>query len=517
MRNVSFLKQHCHAGLAVILLPAAIACSGSGDSTPSGSGGAAGASAGGAAGTAKGGGTSSGGNTSLGGGSPLGGGAGMATGGTGMTTGGSSSTTGGTGVGGATGAATCSEAAKAYTLTTTLLDASLTPAKSSGGKNAELPVTVDPNTGTVYVGFTKAEGTSSAAVIAAAGATPITIPEAVNAGIAATKDGLAVLLFDPTTPSDQRRWAAVKRLRSDGSEVFSTDMFRSPNLDDVGTKGAPGTSRLRYNAATDETIAYFGHTQRYDDGVRHQGGFVGRLSATGTLEVLNGWFGSHNLDQRLLVEGTTVALLGLGDAYPEGIFYGMAAARMRTTVIYPLASAGNGATNGQLGGMVDFGDAILVPFITNRSVPQDLDAGTWPDIDETISSQIRAAAGNGTDLGLLRLPKMGSVPMGGLTATWLDPAKPATARLERLKSARYGTGNLTLLAWAETTGSGRTGTSTYFTMVVDRDGGVCQAKTSLDAKYAPTGGDDIIRAPDGRLIWANLQGTTIQIVTLTPG
>lgn len=423
----------------------------------------------------------------------------------------------GSGIGGATGAATCSEATKAYTLTSTLLDAALVPSKSAGGNTAELPVAIDPSTGSVYVGFTRAEGTSSAAVIASAGAPPISIPEALNAGIAVTKDGLAVLIFDPNASSDARRWAAIKRLRKDGSEVFSTDMFRSPNLDDVGTKGAPRTSRLRYVEATDETVAYFGHTQRYDDGVRHQGGFVGRVSGTGTLEVLNPWFGSHNLDQRLLVEGTTVALLGLGDAYPEGIFYGMAAPRMRTTVIYPLASAGNGTTNGQLGGLVDFGDEILVPFITNRSIPQDLDAGTWPDIDDAISSQIRAAAQNGTDLGLLRLPKAGSVAMGGLTATWLDPQKAASARLERLKSARYGTGGLTLLAWAESTGTGRTATSTYFTMVVDRDGAVCQMKTPLDAKFAFTAGDDILRAPDGRLIWANLQGTTIQIVTLTPG
>jgi hypothetical protein len=167
--------------------------------------------------------------------------------------------------------------------------------------------------------------------------------------------------------------------------------------------------------------------------------------------------------------------------------------------------------------MVDLGDTILVPFITNRSIPQDLDAGTWPDIDETISSQIRAAAQNGTDLGLLRLPKTGSVAIGGLTATWVETQKAEGARLERLKSARYGSGELTLLAWAESSSSSRTATSGYFTLVIGPDGAVCQAKTPLDAKFAFTAGDDIVRAPDGRLIWANRQGNAIQIVTLTPG
>jgi len=316
---------------------------------------------------------------------------------------------------------------------------------------------------------------------------------------------------------DQRRWAAVKRLRADGSEIFSVDMFRSANLDDVDTKGAPRTSRLRYVAENDEIVAYFSHTQRYDDGVRHQGGFVGRVSGAGTLEVLDDWWGSHNLDQRLVQEGSSIALVGLGDAFPEGIFYGLAAPRMRTTVIYPLASSGNGATNGQLGGIVDLGDVFLVPFVTNRSVPQDLDAGAWPDIDPAVSMQIREAAANGTDVGILRVPKSGTLPMAGLTATWIEIQRGTNARIQRLKSARYGDGGLTLLAWAEGVGTGRNPMLSYFTMVIDQQGAVCQPRTPLDGKFAFTAGDDIVRGPDGKLVWANVQGTTIQVVTLTPG
>jgi hypothetical protein len=433
--------------------------------------------------------------------------------------GGASTVPGGSGGAPTPPPATGSEAARPYTITAVTLDAALVPAAGvSGGNGAELPVSIDAATGAVYVGFTRTEGTARSAVIApAGGGAPITVAGAVNAGIAATKDGVAVLVFDPNTSVDARTWAAVKRFGRDGVEMWSRDLFRSPNLDDVGTKGAPSTSRLGYLPATDEVLAYFGHTQRYDDGVRHQGGFVGRMAAAGALEVLGAWWGSHNLDQRLLVRSSAFTLIGLGDAYPEGIFFGNAAARMRTTVIHPLAAAGNGATNGQLGGMVDLGDVVLVPFITNRSIPQDLDAGVWPDIDEAISMQIRSAAQNGTDLGLLVLDPAATIPAAGLAAVWTDPQRPAAARLERLKSARYGTGGLALLAFAEATGSGRTAARSYFTMVVDRAGAVCQAKTPLDAAYAPTAGDDLVRAPDGRIIWANPQGGRIQVVTLTPG
>jgi hypothetical protein len=419
------------------------------------------------------------------------------------------------GVGGATGPATCSEAAGPYDVSAVPLDASLVPASTSSGWNAEsfahLRVAVDPMTNEVYVGFTSQDG---AAVVAGAQGTATTTPNATSAGIAVTSDGFAQLLFDPNPEVDARMWASVKRFGRDGTERFSTDLFRSPNLDDVGTKGAPGGSRFGYLAATDELVAYFGHTERYDDGVRHQGGYLATLDSGGAQEVIDDWFGSHNLDQRLLISESTAAVLGLGDAYPKGIFFSLLD-RARANVIYPLAATGNGSTNGQLGGMVELDSEIIVPFVTNRSLPQDLDAGTWPDLDEAIVDEIRAAAENGTDLALLRVPRV-SDP-GELSAVWLEPQLAEGAHLEQLKSARYGTGGLVLLAWAEVTGSGRSAAvSGYYTMVVDREGGVCQPKTPLDSQLAFTAGDDIVRRPDGTIVWANSQGGVIQIVTLAP-
>src|SRR5690606_20153997 len=113
----------------------------------------------------------------------------------------------------------------------------------------------------------------------------------------------------------------VQRFGAAGQQSFSTDLFRSPNLEDEGTKGEASSGRLGYLSGSDTLVAYFGHTQRYDDGVRHQGGYLATVDAAGSQELLNGWFGSHNLDQRLWTGESAGAVIGLGDAYPIGIFY----------------------------------------------------------------------------------------------------------------------------------------------------------------------------------------------------
>jgi hypothetical protein len=473
-----------------------------------GSGGAGGAS--GAAGVGGSGGAGgSGGNATAGAGGMGAGGGGAG----GMSSGGS---------GGNTGPlpASCAEAASAYTIATSLFDASLVPAapaSSWGGGTPRTPVAIDAASGAIYVGFTREAAGAHSVVIAregAAAADVIEIPEATIGGVAATNDGVAALLFDPNPSTDDRVWAAVARFGAEGNELFKTDLFRSPNLEDEGTKGAPTTARFGYIADSDQLVAYFGHTQRYDDGVRHQGGYLATLDVSGTQDLRNGWFGSHNLDQRMLIDGDKVAVLGLGDAYPKGIFFSFIE-EPRTNVIYSLAADGVGTTNGQLGGILDMGDSYLAPFITNRSVAQDLDAGTWPDIDETISMQIRDAAAAGTDIGLLPIPKS-AIPDSDVTPIWLTLEVTSGARLGSLKSARYGSGEMILLAWSETTGDRRNEVSSYFTMIVDAEGAVCQPKTPLEAAHAFTDGDDLVRHEDGRIVWANVTIDRVQLVMLTP-
>jgi hypothetical protein len=441
--------------------------------------------------------------------------------------GGSSGASGASGSGGSGGGlpTSCAEAASAYELVSTPLDPSFVPYVVDRGWGSEsfaqAPIAVADD-GTVIVGFTRDDGGARSAMIVAEPASafsPITIPDAVLGGVAATSDGVAALLFDPADV-DERHWATVKRFGRDGSEKFSTDLFRSPNLDDEGTRGEPGTSRLAYVPGTDQLIAYFGHTRRYDDGVRHQGGYLAELAPSGEQNVLDDWFGSHNLDQRMLVDADNVAVLGLGDAFPKGIFYSFTD-DASTNVVYLVAADGSGTANGQLGGLVALDSDIVAPFITNRSIAQDLDPGPWPNPDPTIAGQIRDAADNGSDLGLLRLPKSGAIPEeDAIEPIWIDPSRGsdlgADARLENLKSARYGQAGLIFLAWSESTGEPRNRTSAHYTMVVDRDGAVCQPKTRLADDDAIRTGDDVVRRPDGGIVWTSSASSAIRLVTLSP-
>ena len=103
---------------------------------------------------------------------------------------------------------------------------------------------------------------------------------------------------------------------------------------DTGAKGEPGTfssGRLVFNPGTQRLIAYTGHTERYSDGVRHQGGHLVTVSLTGTVGAIAGtlnpfvepdWYCSHNFDQRLLVDGNNFYTLAHGDAYPRSLVFG---------------------------------------------------------------------------------------------------------------------------------------------------------------------------------------------------
>jgi hypothetical protein len=414
----------------------------------------------------------------------------------------------------------------AYTLSSTDLDPSYVPYAITSGFGASLfaraPVAVSDD-GRIFAGFTRDNAGARSAMIVGepgSGFQPITIAGAVLGGLTTTSDGVAALLFDPA-PVSERRWVQVKRFDWDGNERFSTDLFRSPNLDDEGTRGEPGTSRLAYISATDELIAYFGHTRRYDDGVRHQGGYVAAVSASGEQLVLQNWFGSHNLDQRILVDGDRAALLGLGDAFPKGIFFSLTdAERVRANVLYLVAADGSGTANGQLGGMLMLDAEIAVPFITNRSISQELDPGPWPNPDPTIQAEIRTAARNGRELGIVHVPRDGVPADTTLEPVWVETSRGSElgdeARLESLKSARYGEGAFILLAWVEATGGTRDRTAAYYTMVVDRTGSVCQPKTRLSDTMAFTPGDDIVRHPDGSIVWASAASGALRLVRLVP-
>lgn len=115
------------------------------------------------------------------------------------------------------------------------------------------------------------------------------------------------------------------------AEIFSTRIFGEMSTEDVGSKGEPGAAGsavIRYNPDNNILNVYLAHKQKYNDGVRHQGGWVGFLDCNNGEVVMknndshvgSGWFYSHNFDQRsILSSDGYFYLLSHGDAYPRAL------------------------------------------------------------------------------------------------------------------------------------------------------------------------------------------------------
>jgi hypothetical protein len=157
----------------------------------------------------------------------------------------------------------------------------LVPGEVAGGWGAEnfaeLPVAVDPTTGEVYVGFTSVAGAATIAGVE---------------GVVASTPGRS----SPGSPSPRRRRRAAlrserNRRRTHWAAVPATTGARRPLPDRPvpvqqprgrRDQGRARDRRFGYLSGSDELVAYFGHTQRYDDGVRHQGGYLAAVNGAGS-------------------------------------------------------------------------------------------------------------------------------------------------------------------------------------------------------------------------------------------
>ncbi|WP_063659473.1 hypothetical protein [Aliivibrio fischeri] len=118
-----------------------------------------------------------------------------------------------------------------------------------------------------------------------------------------------------------------------GIELFNTNIFGDVDLTikDVSgamTKGNPGAASIGtvlYHDNSDRVILYTGHKQRFTDNIRHQAGWIGSFNSNGSIhKVINGWYSSHNFDQRLHLSLTPNSIYSLahGDAYPRSLALG---------------------------------------------------------------------------------------------------------------------------------------------------------------------------------------------------
>ena len=112
-------------------------------------------------------------------------------------------------------------------------------------------------------------------------------------------------------------------ITADGTKIFDQLLFGNRPPTEDGSKGEPGaagTGRVIYNEATGVVGYYLAHQQRWPDGVRHQAGYIGSLLPNGmNITRADGWFFSHNFDQRLISSGSSFYALAHGDSYPRAL------------------------------------------------------------------------------------------------------------------------------------------------------------------------------------------------------
>jgi len=305
-----------------------------------------------------------------------------------------------------------------------------------------------------------------------------------------------------TSGADYEYW--ISRVSSTGATLFSTLVFGSMDQAELWSKGHPGgasTGRLVFNPATQRLIAYTGHDMLWGDNVRHQGGHVATMSLTGELTVITGgqdnlsatWYGSHNFDQRLLVDGNNFYTLGHGDAYPRALFFGRwqdgagGTSFVRHTHYFPISGAtGDNTTNTQTGGMVKLANGNFGVVYTTK------------------------ISRNNYDVCYVEITPAG---VAG-TPTWLT-SYPSNTFAIYPRIARYG--DAAAIFWEEVQGGTVRAVRTKLVGTAEANatamGTVSNSAVRLPAVY------DIASLPDGGILWASTRsaGSLVLQRVVDPG
>jgi hypothetical protein len=298
-----------------------------------------------------------------------------------------------------------------------------------------------------------------------------------------------------TNGADFEYW--ISRVSSTGTTLFSTLVFGTTNQAEVGSKGEPGafsSGRLAFNPATQRLIAYVGHTQRWPDNVRHQGGHVATMSLTGVLTVINPWYCSHNFDQRVLVDGNNFYTLAHGDAYPRALVFGRwqdgvaGTSFVGNTEYFPISGAiGNNTTNTQTGGMVKLASGNFGVVYTTKLTRNNFD---------------------------VRYVEITPAGVAG-TPTWLT-SYPSNTFAIFPRIARYG--DAAAVFWEEIKGGAVVAVRTK--LVGTAEANATAQATVSDAAVKLPAFYDIVSLPDGGILWASNRGAgslALQRVVAPPG
>lgn len=280
----------------------------------------------------------------------------------------------------------------------------------------------------------------------------------------------------------------ISRFSTAGTEMFSTRIFGDRPSTEGWAKGEPGTfssGRMLYNPTSKKIGFYCGHTMKWDDSVRHQGGFVGFMTLTGAFDTANGWFFSHNFDMRMLVVDSCYYLLAHGDAYPRALGFSKwndvspRGKKLVDSNYFKISGAvGNNATRTQTGGFVRLSDGNFgVVFASS---------------DSSVGSTFRHL---NYDVCFKKISGTGKT----LATTWLT-AYPATTFAIFPRIALYG--SCIMIAWEEVTAN----TPAVQVQVLDNAGNTVLSKKPV-AKAALSPFYDFVTIPRGDILWATLKGS----------
>ncbi len=157
-----------------------------------------------------------------------------------------------------------------------------------------------------------------------------------------------------------------------GDPIFNKLIFGDLPSDSLGAKGRPvdaSSARILYNSVDEQIYVYLGHTQKYSDGLRHQGGYLSKLSLDGEEKIIDRWFVSHNFDVRMVTEGSKAYPMYHGDAYPRALGIGVVDGKSfwgvkQVNFLDIEGRTGDNNTGVKLGGFVSTGkDQLFTTFL----------------------------------------------------------------------------------------------------------------------------------------------------------
>ncbi len=312
-----------------------------------------------------------------------------------------------------------------------------------------------------------------------------------------TSDGSYVIGYSKTNASgypDNEFW--ITRFTGGDSMIFNTHIFGAQPNSEIGSKGTPGqssSSRIAYNEMNQRICFYLGHGLRTSipgqcsaDG-RHQAGYIGFLDLDGrVVNSCNGWYISHNFDQRVLVNDRTYYTLSHGDGYPRALVFSEwsdgegASYPLFETEYFPITGEiGDNTTNTETGGFVRMPDG-------NTGI--------------VFASSIGRTK---RDLCFVKISPSGQM----LETKWLTQNATSDAINPRIA---VRDGNL-VIGWIDFT---YLGSRTCF-MDLDLKGEILDDKTVVDDIDLPFG--DFIMLPNGDIIWALAKAAKTLTIYRLPG